>query len=130
MEISTDRTLFDGRLAKHKRLDILWLEFHKGYFSNNFSSCILALNLVMVESGAYINNDVKKEFIKRIDTLQQKISVLSNGKVNPNSVNNYSIGKELRDIAEQITDASKKLYLPVEELGTGFDEEQFLRESG
>lgn len=128
---SFERATFDGRIAQHKRLDILWLEFHKAYMTKNFFDCIGALDLIIIESGAYMDKELEQKYINTIDSLSVRINMTKTGKVNPNTVNSAGLSKELRNLARSIKDSSKRLYLPIEELDLSDDAlfERIKRES-
>lgn len=130
-EITVDKTLYDGRLHFHKRLDSLWTAFHNFSLAQNWSGCGTALNGILIETSGLINKENETQYIKKLDMIMtQAQALIGNNKINSNTINNYTISKELRDLSIAIRTESKKLYIPFEELDSEFDEKKFMSETG
>ena len=125
-----DKTLYDGRMQFHRRLDSLWTNFYLSLINKNYDGVYTAFNGVLIETSGLITDEKTNEFVKKLDSIFLKARMLNNGqKINQNCVSDFSIQREFRDLALDIRQLTKRLYLPLEEFDTGFDEEKFLKES-
>lgn len=130
VEENNDRTLYDGRQQFHKRLDNLWINIYICLANNNYEGVFTAFSGVLIETAGLISFDKTIEFENRVDNIYLKSKMLNNGKkINSNMLSDYSIKKEFRALAIEIRQLTKRLYLPLEEFDTEFDEEKFLKES-
>lgn len=130
-ETQTDKTLYDGRLLTHQRLNSGWNAYNNFLLIKNYEGCITALSVVLTNSVGALNNDSILKYQDRLETIYNKASMIGNGsKVNPNSVSDFIIKKELLQWSIDIMKETKNLYLPYEINDVDYDEDKFLSESG
>lgn len=125
----TDKTLYDGRMQFHRRLDSLWTAYHNYSLLKDYNGVWTALSGVLGETSGLIPKGQTEEFAQRLDNIYTKARLLNNGqKINPLIFNDFLIQKEFRKLVIDIREVTKSLYLPLEEFDTGFDEKKFLDE--
>jgi len=130
-ETTNDKTLYDGRLLTHQRLNSGWNAYGNFLLIPDYPRCIGALKFILTCSVGALNPESIKKYKEKLQTIRNKALMLNNGsKVNPNSVSNSIIEDELLDWTIDIMVETKNLYLPYEMNDIEFDEKKFLSESG
>lgn len=119
----TEKTLYDGRLLTHQRLNSGWNVYSNHMLEKDFDGVLTALQVILVESSSALSKDSEINYIKRLEVINRKIDMLGNGsKVNPNSVNVFNIKKDLLQWCLDIRRETKHLYLPFELIDTDPEE--------
>lgn len=124
-----EKTLFDGRLHFHKEASDIRMKYYSCVFQKDYSGWITCLDMFYGLTCSYMNKELAEEIKKKINVGYQKVMMIQNARRN-SGLNNFYLEKELANIFTDIMLATKKMWLPIEELNGEWNEELFLSGTG
>lgn len=124
-----EKTLFDGRLHFHKEASDIRMKYYACVFAKDYNGWISCLDMFYGLTCSYMNKDSAEIINKKIQVAYQKVMMIQNARRN-SFVNNFYLEKELATIFKEIMMATKKMWLPIEELNSEWDTNAFMNGTG
>lgn len=123
-----EKTLFDGRLHFHREASDIRMKIYQSIVMKDNNSWINLLTAFFSLTSPYMNSTNRENIRKKLNSLGRQI-ILTQGNRNHN-ISTYNLNKDLNLVFEEIMTSTKKMWLPIEELNTEWDDELFFKGTG